>query len=280
MRGFWADERVEGNIWNLGNPLFKLVYKFFKKREIKFLNLADHTISLTQKAKDDILDRPTISSNPIKIKVIPCCVDMDHFNPEKVKHNTLKRLRSELNISENDLVMSYVGSIGTWYLLEDMLRFFKSFLKRYPNGKFLFISKEHPETIIKEAEKLDIPISKIIIRGADRQEMPALLKLSQFSLLFIIPTFSKKASSPTKMGELMSMGIPYIANSNVGDIEHIAKQGGGIIVEAFDEISYSKTLDKIDALLKVPPQQIRAASQALFSLEKGIEFYTRVYREL
>ncbi|MBT5933473.1 MAG: glycosyltransferase, partial [Flavobacteriales bacterium] len=26
MRGFWADERVDGNIWNLKNPIYRWVY--------------------------------------------------------------------------------------------------------------------------------------------------------------------------------------------------------------------------------------------------------------
>ena len=33
MRGFWADERVEGGLWNLKNPIYKLVYKYFKIKE-------------------------------------------------------------------------------------------------------------------------------------------------------------------------------------------------------------------------------------------------------
>ena len=37
MRGFWADERVEGKIWNLKNPAFKLIYNYFKRQEINFL---------------------------------------------------------------------------------------------------------------------------------------------------------------------------------------------------------------------------------------------------
>ena len=36
MRGFWANERVDGNIWNLGNPIFKTVYNFFKKKNCSF----------------------------------------------------------------------------------------------------------------------------------------------------------------------------------------------------------------------------------------------------
>ena len=36
MRGFWPDERVEGGLWNLQNPLYKLVYNYFKKKKETF----------------------------------------------------------------------------------------------------------------------------------------------------------------------------------------------------------------------------------------------------
>ena len=36
MRAFYADERVDGKIWNLNNPIFKLVYDFFKRKEAEF----------------------------------------------------------------------------------------------------------------------------------------------------------------------------------------------------------------------------------------------------
>ena len=32
MRGFWADERVDGGLWNLRNPLFRSVFHWFKAR--------------------------------------------------------------------------------------------------------------------------------------------------------------------------------------------------------------------------------------------------------
>ena len=32
MRGFWADERVDGKIWSLSNPVFSLIYRYFKKK--------------------------------------------------------------------------------------------------------------------------------------------------------------------------------------------------------------------------------------------------------
>ena len=34
MRGFWANERIDGGIWNLNNIIHKRFYNFFKKKEI------------------------------------------------------------------------------------------------------------------------------------------------------------------------------------------------------------------------------------------------------
>ena len=48
MRGFWANERIDGNIWTLSNPIFKRIYNYFKKKEIEFLSEADYTISLNR----------------------------------------------------------------------------------------------------------------------------------------------------------------------------------------------------------------------------------------
>jgi len=51
MRGFWADERVDGRIWNLSNPVFRAVFSYFKRREADFLAEADHIVSLTEEGK-------------------------------------------------------------------------------------------------------------------------------------------------------------------------------------------------------------------------------------
>ena len=73
MRAFYADERVDGKLWNLKNPVFRLVYNYFKKKEIAFLAEADHSISLTGKGKDIIHTWNHISNQPVPVEVIPCC---------------------------------------------------------------------------------------------------------------------------------------------------------------------------------------------------------------
>ena len=84
MRGFWADERIDGGLWNLKNPIFKVVYSYFKRKEIQFFQYSDYTISLTLKGKEEILSWDKLKNNPPKIQIIPCCVDLDLFDPKKV----------------------------------------------------------------------------------------------------------------------------------------------------------------------------------------------------
>ena len=55
MRGFWADERVDGRIWNLSNPLLQAVYRYFKRKEGEFLAEADHVVSLTEEGRKILL---------------------------------------------------------------------------------------------------------------------------------------------------------------------------------------------------------------------------------
>ena len=51
MRGFYADERVDGKLWNKNKFPFNKIYNYFKKKEIAFLQHADYTISLTENGK-------------------------------------------------------------------------------------------------------------------------------------------------------------------------------------------------------------------------------------
>jgi glycosyltransferase involved in cell wall biosynthesis len=277
MRGFWADERVDGKIWNLKNPIFNLVYKFFKKKEIDFLENADSIISLTNNAKDKILNWENIQNQPLPINVIPCCVDVDRFNPKKVLVQKIIELKKELGISEENFVLTYLGSIGTWYMLPEMLDFFKVLLISKPRAVFLFITAEDPVSIIDNAMLKGIPREKIIIQKADYTEVPNYLALSDFSLFFILPVFSKSASSPIKQGEIMSMGIPIICNAGVGDTDYVLNEYDcGFLVEQFNDDSYEKVVKQIDKVVW-NKDVIRNAASDFYSLKQGINNYNDVY---
>jgi glycosyltransferase involved in cell wall biosynthesis len=281
MRGFWSDERVEGNVWNLKNPIFKRVYNYFKKKEKTYFENADYTISLTREGKNVIRSWQFENMKHIPIEVIPCCANFDHFCQNTDQQRKTENLKKELGIQENDFILSYLGSVGTWYMLDEMLDFFNTLLQTKPDAKFLFISGESEEFIRTKAIEKKIIHDKIIVRKAEREDVPAFIAISSVSIFFIKPVFSKKASSPTKMAEIMGMGIPIICNSNVGDVEKIIQETkAGLLVNEFNEIEYQKAIDQLDDLLKTDPQKIRQAAIERFSLKDGVEKYHQVYQKL
>lgn len=281
MRGFWADERVEGNIWDIKNPLYRVIYKFFKNKERQFFEEADYTISLTENARDIIHSWKEIKGNPIPIQVIPCCADLSLFDYHTISLGQTTELRRSLSIAEDDFVVSYLGSISTWYMPGEMLDFFKEIQSKKPNAKFLFITPDEPKSIENIAIQKGISADRLVIRLASRVEVPLYLSISDLALFFIRPTFSKSASSPTKQGEIMGMGIPLICNSGVGDTDKIVEDSGcGTIVSRFDHEEYAAALSKLDDILTIDRAMIRAGSEKYYSLENGIKKYLFVYKSL
>jgi len=281
MRGFYANERVDGNIWPQSKYIFKKIYRYFKRKEIEFCENADYTISLTYNGEKEIHSWKNLCNNPIPIQVIPCCADLDFFSKKNVNPQLVAELKTKLSISEDDFVISYLGAIGTWYLTDEMLQFYKQLKKKKSNALFLIITAENPEIVYQSAAKQGIDKSSLRVFRATRQEVVQLLSFTQFSIFFIKPVYSKKASSPTKLGELLSMGVPVICNSNVGDVEHIVKSSNtGIVIDSFDEESFNSAITKMDNYLNVDITERAKTVNDFFDLKTGIEKYTSVYKKL
>jgi glycosyltransferase involved in cell wall biosynthesis len=271
MRGFYADERVDGKIWNKKHYIFKHIYNYFKKKEGKFLQESNHVVSLTSAGKKEIESWNLPNQSPIT--VIPCCTDENLF-----RLNNIKDLKSNLNIQNNDFIISYVGSIGTWYMLDEMLDFFIILKAKNKNSKFLFITKDNPSIITEKSREKGINKNDLIIQPSTREMMPSYIAVSHFSIFFILPVFSKKASSPTKMGEIMNLGIPIICNNGVGDVDEIMKQCmPELLIKDFTKEEYSRIIGLITNNYNTDKEKIISTSHQYYSLEKGVEKYKRIY---
>jgi glycosyltransferase involved in cell wall biosynthesis len=287
MRGFWADERVDGKVWDLSNPIFKKVYTFFKRKEIEFLIDAGAVISLTENGKDEILSWQTKQTTPLALRekkldisVIPCCVDTELFNPLNVSSETKAALQTSLEIQQDQFVLGYVGSIGTWYMLPEMLDFFKILLVTKPNAIFLFVSNEG-DKLREQAFQKGISEDKIRVVSCLHSQVASYISLFTASIYFILPAYSKKASSPTKQAELMSMGIPVICNAGVGDSDLIVKKHhAGWVVTEFTEANYAGVIQDIVTCNFSEFSEISQSCKAIFALEKGSEIFENAYRRI
>lgn len=277
MRGFWANERVDGGLWRLNSPLYKRVYQYFKKKERIFLMESAAVVSLTFAAKEEI-EQWGIPHSPIT--VIPCCVDTELFNPDALNPEQLNVLKRKADLPPNALVLGYVGSLGTWYLLPEMLAFFKVWLQQHPASVFFFVSNEPKEMVFEEARKQDVSADKLKVISAARHEMPYYISLMDLGIFFIKNAFSKKASSPVKQGEMMAMGVPVFCNAGVGDSDYIIqKYRSGELVFTFNEAAYNDAIRRMKEEMN-HPEQIRKGALEYFDLKSGIESYATLYESL
>jgi glycosyltransferase involved in cell wall biosynthesis len=277
MRGFWADERVEGGIWNKNKLIYRWIYSYFKKKEIDFFTKSDTIVSLTNAGKQEILSWKLPTVDESKITVIPCCANLNLFNPDRFGKEQQIALRKQLQLTD-EFIVGYVGSIGTWYMLDEMLRLYTTLLIQYPSAIFLFVTKEPAATIWQKSDQLSIHRNQLRIVSASHKEVPSYLSILDAALFFIRPSFSKMASSPTKQGEIMAMGIPLICNTGIGDTAAIVEtyKAGQIL-----DISHPESLTSFRFNpIEFDASTSRKGAQEIFGLDQGISNYWQIYNRL
>lgn len=265
MRGFWVDERVDGGLWPQDGNLYRLA----KGIERQLLLNADHVVSLTHAAVREMERFPYLVGRMPHVTVIPTCTDLVRFRPQP-----------EI---EKEFLLGYVGSAGTWYEFDATVSAFSELLHLKPKARFLIINRNEHDYIRERLSAGGVPLASVELRTVSHSEMPQQIARMQASIFLIKPVFSKQASAPTKLGELLGCGIPCLANSGVGDMAEILEgERVGVAVADFSPESLRAGLAKLLDLVVTPGIEERcvAAAHKYFSLNEGIHRYRSVYLSL
>jgi hypothetical protein len=267
MRGFWADERVDGGLWSSQSILFKLAKRFEKS----FLLSADHIVSLTKTAANEISNFNYLYNRSLHLTVIPTCADLELFTP-------LPHKRVETNF-----VLGYVGSVGTWYLFDEVLNFFSELLISYPKAILLIINKGQHSFIRERLTIACIPNSSFELKTVIHSEVPQQMNKMNAGIFFYRPSFSRLACAPTKLGEFLGCGVPCLTNTGVGDMADVIEiERVGVAISSFDKDSFSIGLSRLLNLVFDPDTRGRcvSAAQKNFSLNEGVSAYSKIYSSL
>lgn len=270
MRGFWADERVDGGIWPANSKMYR-ISKYFERQ---FLLHADHVVSLTHAAVRVMKQFPYLKETTTSFSVIPTCADLAKFTPAE---STARERR------ERPFTLGYVGSAGTWYLFGQVCQAMVALLKINPQAQFLLVNKGEHELIREELANAGIPAESFSIITANHSEVPHLINQMDAGIFFIKPAYSKQASAPTKLAEFLGCGVPCLSNSGVGDMaEVLESEGVGISISNFQEDTLENALAKLIKLVANPHTESLCVSAAHkhFSLDEGVRRYSQIYLQL
>ena len=270
MRGMMPDEKVDAEQWIRSD----LSYKIMKRTEKKMLKNADAIVVLTEKI-ETYLKAFTYVNAPLT--VIPTCVDNKRFPPKDETQRDITR--KELGISDKTVIV-YSGSLGTWYMFEEMVEFFKTINGLNKNTFFLILNKNEHNYAIKMLEKHNISRTDYFLKSVNPEEVYKYLWASDVGMFFIKSGFAKQASSPTKLGEYLSCGLPVIANAGIGDVEEVLLDNEiGTVLYDFTEDTYNKAFQQATDLLKDRDftERSRKFITEYLSVETGVHKYSLIY---
>jgi len=273
MRGLWVEEKVDAGML----PEKGLRYGITKWLEKMLFLSADEIIVLTQALKDRLDRYPYLKKRCISITVIPTCVDLELFHPA----NGFKKTDV---VFKDRFVVSYFGSIGTYYNFLAVLDFYKALSARFKNAHLLVMSNTSPSFVRKIIERSGISSERYHLDSVPYEDVPRWLRASDVSLIFYNRRYSREGCSPTKFAEYLACGLPVVINSGIGDVDRIVKRHKlGVVIDDFNETSYSSAVSKLSNLIEektLLSERCRRTAEELFSLDKGVSMYFDVYNKL
>lgn len=270
MRGLWPDEKVDARAMKKGG----FVYKINKALEKLFFKFSDYVVVLSSSGERFL---KTIYNLDGRISVIPTCVDLSLF---KIKNTDIRNDAA----GTGRFTFVYLGSLGSWYMLEEMVDFFNESKACFSNPLFLLINEGSHSMIEDTMVQKKIFHSDYNIRPLPYKRIGEGLSAADVSIFFIKPVQSKIVSCPTKFGESLACGLPVIINSGIGDTaEIVRRERVGVVVDDFSVSAYRKALDELNNLLQeknILRQRCRNVAEKYFSLDSGVARYMEIYNSL
>ena len=262
--GFWIDERLDVGFWSPRNPLYHVA----KRLEREFFRSASHIVMLTERSRQ-LVER-WFDFRGSRVSVVPTCVDLQRFSGSRVAQPP-----------GHAPVFIYTGSVGTCYLLHEVVECVVQARRRFPQARLVVLTPQEQEAFALAAARL--PTESLTVRAVRYAEVPSYLAEAHVGLAFYKPAFARVGTCPTKIGEYLAMGLPVIVNGGVGDVEDLIEPARvGVVVSEFSPQSYAQALERLERLWADPllPARCRQIAEAHFSLVLGVERYWAAYEQL
>ena len=251
IRGFWADERVEGALWRDDGALYRVA----KRRERAFFARADVIVTLTNASVPII--REWLNDGYRPIEVIPTCTDVQAYAGTRSRQ------------SEPHVV--WVGSMGTWYRFDLAVRF-----ARVAGFPLTVLTRQIDEARSQADGGADVGF-------VAPEELPTALHAGDIGLCFYRPGFARLACSPTRFAEYLAAGMPVAVTPAIGDLEEIVeREQVGVVVREEDEEGLrlaARTLRRMASNEHVVARCRRVAAEH-FDVNVGAQRYGEIYRRL
>ncbi len=229
--------------------------------------LADVVVTVSEYVRDYLISK---GINPERVFAIPTGIDLEKFNPDRVKSS----LREELGLSENIPLIGTVSVLRKKKGHHILIEAIPHVLKEFPQAIFVFAGNG-PQRKNIEYKILQCGLSQNIIMLGHRDDIPQILKSID---IFVLPTLQEALG--TSFIEAMAMGKPVIGSDVNGVREVIDDAVNGYLVPAEDKVALSeKIIELISDRQKAKDFGIRGREKVenKYTIEKMCSGMLEVY---
>ncbi len=274
VRGLMAEEAADAGRWRRDG----VAYRITKHTERAALRRADEVVVLTEAARAHL--RRSGDGSADAAAVIPCCVDLERLNGSDADRAVV---RAEIDAG-NRPVMVYVGKFTGWYMEAEMVDFYCAARRSRPDLLFLIVTQADPTPVLRALVRRRVSPADYRVLRAAPEDLGRYLAVCEFGISFIRPSFSKIASSPTKIGEYLAAGLPLVSSRGIGDLDALLTGSRvGVLVDDFSAPCYEAAVDAIRELCveKGVRARCREVARTELSLRGvGIPRYNELYRRV
>lgn len=199
------------------------VSRFIEWAENVCLKHAHLVVTVSDVLKDQLIER---GIDPHRIVSYPNCVDPNEFDSEKFSNLEISKLRDQIGVPDDAVLLTFVGSFGDWHgadflakvLTGDSARWFEE-----RNIYFCFVGDGVRRKIVEQTVENSSLNHRFKITGLVSQEtVPLYLAASDILVSPHLPNpdDSPFFGSPTKLFEYMAAARPVIASDlfQIGDV--------------------------------------------------------------
>jgi glycosyltransferase involved in cell wall biosynthesis len=219
--------------------LTKHVGSFIKKTDKMhnwLYSRVNYAIAISKVIKDNLLATTTLSENKIVL----------HYNgvyPKKFDPNKIDsvKVRAELNIKEDELLLGMVARFSAGKGHEDFLLVAKELSAKYDHLKFIIVGEasKDEDAYAEEIKKLadDYGLNNIIFAGF-RNDMPEILSAMD---IFIFPSHAEAFG--VALVEAMAMTKPSVSTSSDGILDITVDNETGYLFKKDDPADLKSKLE-------------------------------------
>ncbi len=195
---------------------------------------------------------------------------------EFIKSNTTKNLRSQLNLSDDNVVIVTVAALAPHKALHVLLKAAHIVVKKHPEARFLIAGEGEMKSVI-EKNIYNLGLEKFVILLGFIKDIASVYRTAD-----IFALSSREEGLCTSILDGMYFGLPFVTTNAGGIPELVQDQVNGLLVPVNDHMLFA---EQLIYLIENPDRRKKMGLRSSGflennSIEKTIEDTLSVYRDL